>query len=169
MITIRKLSVSLFVCWLAIAATALQADDTQKPPSYVPAKLHLGIGCPIGTVYTVDLEGEVLKYEIDRDGEDRKEKKIKPTPQAWRQFWKALDQARVWQWRPEYGGVGHDGADWSIEIERSGKAGRRLQTRGHNTYPDDKDVRRISEVEPSRTFKAYLQAVRNLLGGEAFR
>jgi hypothetical protein len=91
---------------------------------------------------------------------------ITPTAQQWQEFRRALEDLNVWQWQSQFINYDvFDGTAWSFSIEY---IDRGLTARGSNGYPDD--LGKFSkEIEPTKTFRAYLAAVQRLLGGKDFK
>ena len=58
-----------------------------------------------------------------------------PSAPVWKEFWKSLDQEKVWEWRTEYPGRSgaRAGYDWSLAIVRGTK---KVTSRGLNAYPN---------------------------------
>jgi hypothetical protein len=153
-----------------------RVPDKQLPGSYLPRALNLYIGGAILlNNYSVTSSGDTLVYTAevpDRATNSAKKttKTIRPSASQWRQFWKEMDDIRVWQWRPEYDLPGvADGTFWSIDMAF---AGRRARSRGHNNYPDalrELDLATGLGYAKGGRFDRYLTAVRALIGGETFR
>ncbi len=155
------------------------AVDKQLPNAYLPTNFSLYIGGRIFPPnYDVELQGDSLVYRAETyEGpvESPKVKKtsrvIKPTPDQWRQFWKAMDEIGLWAWKSDYDSPGlADGTHWGVEI---GRVRKTIKSRGQNNYPGA-----VGRIEPgttvrtyeeSPTFKKYRSAVEALLGGAPFR
>lgn len=51
---------------------------------------------------------------------------------VWREFWKLLQQAKVWEWHDNYESASEDGYMWSLELEQGALT---LNSRGSNANP----------------------------------
>jgi hypothetical protein len=178
----RKLIQPALACWLCFAVAHAQPPGTkrlppvpgkQTPGSYLPTALHLYIGGAILlNNYWVESRGETLIYTAEvLDPTTRSPKKvtktITPSAHQWQQFWNAMDEVRLWHWRPEYDVPGlADGTYWQIDIAF---AGRRITSHGHNNYPGAIDRQTGQGFAKNGPFDRYLKAVGALLGGEVFR
>jgi len=54
--------------------------------------------------------------------------------EMWRDFWKLLQQAKVWEWQDNYELAFEDGYQWSLELEQGALT---LNSQGSNTNPGD--------------------------------
>ena len=128
-------------------------------PEFIPEQFAADIGRQgRGPVYSVQLQGTTLQY-----AKDKTVRKITPTKEQWRAFRRALDEANVWGWRPEYRANVTDGTAWSLRIKYSDHA---LNVKGHNAYPDH--AGNPNEILETRSFTRYLLAVQQLLGNRPF-
>jgi hypothetical protein len=153
---LRSWSVTLL---LALWTIVLQAGE----PPFMPQQLKISIGGFTGTSYSVTLKNEKLLYWSS----EQRSKTIKPTPAAWQEFRKTLDELSVWKWRDRYINKSiMDGNSWSFEISY---ADHSLKTYGSNSYPGP--VLKTNSGYPSftPTFNRFLAAVEQLLGGKEFR
>jgi hypothetical protein len=146
----------------------LKAPGKQLPSGSTPNRLHLYIGGFLGAAYWVDLQGDTLTHRVRRYDSEAKgmretvKEHIRPSAAQRSQFWKALEEARLWQWRPHYPPPPNlaDGTQWSVDMEW---AGRRIRSTGDKNFPGG------SSVPPgSGLFEKYLAGVRALLSGEHF-
>jgi hypothetical protein len=108
------------------------------------------------------LEIETLQavLEADRAGEDpfamlaarRNTTTMRPHPRAWASFWRKVDAAGVWDWKPRYLDPGAlDGTSWTLTLEHDG---RRVQSSGSNAYPPGwKQVQRALEQLSGKTWR----------------
>jgi hypothetical protein len=105
--------------------------------------------------YSVEADGEHLVWRFGR-GEDVEEHELTPAPEEWARFWRALDQAGIWQWHARYETDGVvDGTCWHVAAEHDGK---RVESSGANGYPASPGP------DPSRTFATFCRAVSELSG-----
>ena len=75
---------------------------------------------------------------------------VAPLPKEWEEFWKTIDELKVWNWDKEYINQGiMDGTQWELKIKRQGKRRRRIF--GSNAYP-----------EPNGTFTNFIKALNRL-------
>jgi hypothetical protein len=99
---------------------------------------------------TVDIEwdGKALNYLRTRTSEDPAQKAIKfsvtPPEQAWKEFWRSLDQEKVWNWLSDYGCKSDvsEGFAWSFMIARGAKS---VKSSGTNSYPGMVEIGRPSD------------------------
>lgn len=149
----------------------------QLPSAYLPTSLKLFIGGRIFPPnYWIELQGDSLTYRAqtyDDPGKSLKETSriVKPTPDQWRQFWKAMGEIGVWGWKSDYDLPGvADGTFWAAELSRGRQT---IKSRGQNNYPGA--IRQVLPgsdiplIEQGPTFKKYLSAVETLLGGAPFQ
>ena len=73
-----------------------------------------------------------------------------PLPKEWEEFWKTIDELKIWNWDKEYFNK-HimDGTQWELKIKRQGRRRRRIF--GSNAYP-----------EPNGTFTNFIKALNRL-------
>ena len=82
----------------------------------------------------------------------------RPTAAEWSQFWRAVDEAGVRRWRPQYLAEGvMDGTGWALRI---GGGAFHVESNGSNAYPDRFGFEH--ELERPPTFEAFVAAVRQL-------
>jgi hypothetical protein len=146
------------------------------PSQYLPTGLKLSIVGATPPTYSVELKGPSLVYRVrqfDPEAFDMREvdRTITPTASQWLRFWKAMDAAGVWGWRPSYTDTSVvDGTDWKVDIALGD---RKIVSSGHGAYPadpaDDDGDDDGSASEADGPFKTYLNAVEDLLGGARFR
>jgi hypothetical protein len=103
-----------------------------------------------GPSFSVEKDGPVLLYKTYGSGYSRKKtRKVKPSPQEWKRFWRACDQIGVWKWRPRYeNSTVNDGFSWRVLIEFDHK---KFESSGSNDAPTG--------------LKDLLKSVSELLGG----
>jgi hypothetical protein len=119
------------------------ADGPDPRPSTFVAQTHSGFS---GRSVRVELKGGALFYQADAARAVR----IVPTASQWRAFRRALDEAGVWSWRPDYHRNVSDAESWWLRIEY---ADRSLKSEGYAAGPE------------GRSFNLYLFAAQRLLGG----
>ena len=68
------------------------------------------------------------------------ERALRPTEDAWRRFWTAADELRVWQWKPPRL-FPHDGHPWRLTLER---APRRLSLEASLEYIEEDELVEIT-------------------------
>lgn len=88
---------------------------------------------------------------------------VTPTAEQWKQFRRALDDVKVWQWHKSYSIQGvSDGLAWSLHIKYSDK---QLNSEGSNAYPVPDDPPREKEGPAQTTaYKQFKAALDALLG-----
>ncbi|WP_287409583.1 hypothetical protein [Oceanithermus sp.] len=127
-----------------------------KPPAssepFLPERLDLGIGSVDG--YRIFWDGGALVWQrTSAAGEVLQGTRLQPSEEAWRAFWRALDELDVWNWEPyyepDYPTCG--GTQWAVWIEHGG---RTLKASGRDAWPPG--------------FERYLAAVRALAGERPF-
>ena len=58
--------------------------------------------------------------------------------EMWREFWKLLQQAKVWEWQDNYELAFEDGYQWSLELEQGALT---LNSQGSNANPGDETAK----------------------------
>jgi hypothetical protein len=131
-----------------------------------PRGLHIRVGGYPGPWYSVELLGEVLRYEAKGRADLPTDVELfEPTERQWQEFAAALDALGVWRWRANYPNPGvMDGTSWSIDIDYGRVA---IRAGGDNNYPAAGGAP-SGKPEPTREFRGLLTAVRNLIGGRPF-
>ena len=132
---------------------------------HLPSQFRLSIGGYFGRSYLVEQSADELIYHRrDESGQELVET-VAPTKEQWRAFWKKAERVKIWKWQPKYANPGVcDGTNWSVEIEHGCHT---VTSSGNNNYPVTPEEPSF-EPEPGKLFKAYLRAVRSLLGGREF-
>jgi hypothetical protein len=149
---------------IALAVTALQAEAADS--NAIPKSFKAYIGGFGSESYRIELQGrEILYLEFVGNPNRGKRQSIEPTPEQWAKFRAALDKIPVWAWKPRYANK-HvmDGTHWAFAIEYGDHS---LAVEGSNAYPE-KNGSQGHRPEYTAPFKAWLDAVRELLGGSEF-
>lgn len=134
-----------------------------------PDEFYASIGGYMGPSYRVELDDGVLVYtRMDSGYEEAEVVELQPSDEEWSAFLKALDEIGVWSWEEQYrDSEVCDGTHWSFRIEVDG---RRLETSGSNDYPGLSIIEaQEKNEEPHAPFRAFEEAVRELIGGREFR
>lgn len=148
---------------LAGAMSLGPASIAQEPGAATPKVMVFTIG-GLEARYRVEWDGKAVRYEVSGvHAQGRTPKTVTPTEAQWAAFWAALDEAKVWQWGPNYVNPNVlDGASWTLQLEHGTK---RMKSTGRNGYPGDTDVAKMArEPVPSQVFGKTLKAVETLLG-----
>lgn len=87
---------------------------------------------------------------------------LKPDRAHWEEFWRAVDAANFWEWRPEYRTPCCDGTHWSFSAKVSAQSN---QSEGSNGYPGSDG----SNYPRGGQFDLFLQAVQKLTGQPKIR
>ncbi len=141
-----------------------------------PEALEIIIGSTGGSAWGVRLDGVSLAYlcvpyssnEILTRGSSgfpadfgSPQERIAISDEGWREFFAALDAQKVWEWKEHYDS-GSDDADtfWTFSVVRNGELWR---SGGSGSWPGDASVRGYTDE-----FKAFLETVRQLIGGRDF-
>ena len=127
-------------------------SSSSRPPTLLLA----AIGNERDGYRQVRWEGGELDWRFGDESE-----RLVPDQQAWRLFWRAVEQNDVWEWRERYERSGIDGTYWVLELE---VPGRRLSSSGVNAYPPGPR----GSAQPTREFNRFCAAVSRLAGGRAF-
>ena len=172
-----------FMAWVTSASASDQPTKTLPPvpgkslpvsdASKTKVKLRIGGGI-FPPNYFVSLDGDRLIYTVKGyDYATNKElvrtREFRPSPQQWEAFWKSMDEVDVWNWKPSYE---HkrlaDGTHWSVELAHNG---RTIRSQGRILFPGKESQSLETEYTDDRgpIFEKYLEAVRKLIGDEAFR
>jgi len=124
-----------------------------------PTKLRFSIG-GFGPWVEIEWQSTRLIYREGGMGEveARQIFEIIPSARKWLYFWRALDNAHVWEWLPNYRKEIVDGTGWELVLECGGK---RVISTGSNDFPG-------GEGEGSK-FENFLRALRRLTGQRGIR
>jgi hypothetical protein len=146
---------------LAVIWMFLQPIRAEEPkPKFVqkPTVMSVLIGGAFGQSYEVTYDERELRYYSAKNFFELKTTKpviIKPTDQQWQTFFDELERMKAWKWKRDYTNPNvHDGVSWRAFISYETRDARDLVSRGSNAFPTD--------------FKAFLAAVRNLIGDRKF-
>lgn len=124
-----------------------------------PDALHFSIGGFEGICWSIELKAGALHVRSWRAGsKNGNETVVTPSPEAWSQFWQAMDAANVWHWEADYTNNDIlDGTQWGFELAH---AGRHVTSEGSNAYPGHN----APGYEDSPQFLQLLSALRTLSG-----
>ena len=112
--------------------------------------------------YDLELRGDVL-FVNDGERPALASSEVRPSPEDWAEFRRALDAINVWCWRSEYPNPGIlDGTQWSVDIAYPDRS---VHAHGDNNYPGPDGVPNGQPDEPD-TFQSFVCAVSRLLGKE---
>jgi hypothetical protein len=133
-----------------------------------PTALEIYVGSFADTSYGLWWDGDRLVYETFLPGYgDRAQIVLSPSRAQWTRFWKTVDEIGVWNWRSRYDAGERfepaeqirDGTHWSVTLSRSGRS---VESCGDSAGPDSPDL------DESRPFELFVEAVSRLIGGHRF-
>lgn len=128
----------------------------------LPDRFLFGIGGYGGPSYEVEFTAGVLHVRSGvGHGAWREKTTVTPSPEAWSQFWQAVDAIGAWQWQPEY--FDHDvldGTQWELELAHAGSS---VKCEGSNAYPGANGP----SYGRNTAFARFLKAIRTLTGVKA--
>ena len=125
-----------------------------------PDKLHFEIGGFFGENHKIEWRDGYLWYRHEENpGVRPSEIQITPGSAQWERFWREVEAAGIWQWRPNYDSEICDGTQWSLEIQYGD---RRVSSHGSNAYPGSNA--QGPDYSSSFSFKLWLKALRRLTG-----
>lgn len=142
---------------------------TAELDSNAPTTLEIYIGSFADASYGLWWDGNRLVYETFLPGyDDRRQTIVSPSPAQWARFWKTIEEIGVWRWRDRYDAAQRfeppeqirDGTHWSVTLSR---LGRSVESCGDSAGPDSPDL------DDSRPFQLFAQAVSRLIGGRPFQ
>ena len=143
---------------ICLCLQPLRAEEPKPKFVYKPNVISVMIGGAFGQSYEVTYDGRELRYYSAKDFFELKTVKpvvIKPTDEQWQTFFDELEKSRVWEWKRDYFDPNTaDGTSWRAFVSYPTRDARDLVSSGSNAYPSD--------------FKAFLAAVRKLIGGRKF-
>jgi hypothetical protein len=150
-------------CCLVILQLITVAGPVEGKSS-VPQQLDIYVGNPIFGNWTVVLHGRSLTYTQKQPQREDSVLVVTPTDEQWRAFHDALQRLAVFQWQPDYPNNGVvDGTQWGIEIVYPERA---VKSHGDNNFPDAHGKPNASPRK-TRTFQAFVDATKKLLGSES--
>jgi hypothetical protein len=89
-------------------------------------------GGPWGPRYSIRSDGQQVAWE-GTEGDATTISYVDPGPDAWAQFWAAVEEAGAWGWEARYDAPGVlDGTSWSLHLAHEGRA---LDASGSNAWP----------------------------------
>jgi hypothetical protein len=125
-----------------------------------PDKLHFEIGGFFGENHEIEWRDGYLWYRYtENPSVTAVETEITPEPAQWERFWREVEAAEIWQWRPKYDSDICDSTQWSLEIQHGD---RRVACYGSNAYPGS--TAQGPDYSNSVLFKLWLKALRRLTG-----
>lgn len=137
-------------------------QKAQVARSQLPVQFHFAYGAPGMGFWELTYEkgGNVL-YSSGPTPAREQIRRIQVDEERWAAFWKAVHQAKVWDWSPHYkvrrGGVGN--VRWFVILER---APNYVASEGDGAFPP---VGRVQRGEPEvRPFEQLVQALSALTG-----
>jgi hypothetical protein len=164
--------------YLTLAALLLligcAREQTPPPhpvnPVSLPQKLSYDVGGAWGGGSSVRLDGETVILDrhaaMDQRPTAKRPRKIKvrPSDEQWEEFWRRVAILQVFQRKSNYdpaelGVIANDGTQWHLELAYRGK---RVSTRGDNTYPSAKNVKAASFNQ--ERFRMFEDALEKLIG-----
>lgn len=133
-----------------------------------PTALEIYVGGFADISYGLWWDGGQLVYEtFERGYDSRRQTALSPARAQWARFWRTMDEIEVWSWRDRYDAGERfeppeqirDGTHWSLTLSRSGRS---VQSSGDSAGPD------AADLDDSRPFQLFVQAVSRLIGGRRF-
>ena len=146
----------LSIVWMFLQP--IHAEEQKPKFVYKPTVMSVMIGGAFGQSYEVTYDQRELRYYSAKNFFALKTATpvvIKPTDEQWQAFFDELEKRKVWKWKRDYTNPDvHDGIYWRAFISYETRDARDLVSSGSNAYPTD--------------FKAFLAAVRKLIGEKTF-
>ncbi len=136
------------------------SDETCYPPERTsrrivwqgpPRRLHFEYAYRIEPQYTVDWDGESGLLVFSSSVHGVASAKLVVGEEMWREFWKFLQQAKVWEWQDNYELTCEDGYHWSFELEQGAMT---INSQGSNANPGHETAK--------GPFRLLLRALENL-------
>jgi len=137
---------------LALLLLAWSAGCLAQIPKVLVTEIQPGFK----PAHSIQLEGDTLVYTT-RFGAEIQTRKIKPPPERWASFRKAIDRDKVWRWKASYQSGVKDSTRWLVKIEY---ADHSLTSAGLGAFP----ARSSDKALPRYSFTRYRLALQNLLG-----
>lgn len=154
----------LVACAIAVlffsSNATLAADHSSATNSPSPVRLDLlWVGMPL--IASCRITGDEQKLTCFFRQHLPQTYEIAPTKEAWTNFWKSMDQVKVWEWKSRYDNPKvRDGLAWSLEIQRGD---RKVVSGGSNGYPGSGNAK-PGGWGPTALFMEYQKAVEELIG-----
>lgn len=125
-----------------------------------PDKLHFEIGGFFGEKHEIEWRDGCLRHpHAENPGVRPVETQIAPEPAQWERFWREVEAAGIWQWRPKCDSDICDGTQWSLEIQHGD---RWVSCYGSNAYPGSNAPG--PDYSNSVSFNLWLKALHRLTG-----
>lgn len=129
-----------------------------------PQVLEFEIGAYESDSYKIKWEdGKLRLYSGFSHGYFEEPGVLEPEEQQWEEFWKALDEIKIWDWASEYTAPVMDGTGWSLEIMQGKQS---IDTHGHMAWPDPNELSQAVELEETEPFNKLIRALNGLCGKE---
>jgi len=135
---------------LSFAGAALAQGDAVLPKVFV-TRIDPGLQ----PAHSLQLDGTTLVHTI-HFGADIETRRITPSTVQWAAFRRALDEHKVWRWRPNYR-AGAAGTSWSLKIEYPDRS---MASAGVGAVPDPAEDAAL----PKYPFTRYQLALQDLIG-----
>jgi hypothetical protein len=142
--------------------------DTAEVDALTPTALEIYVGSFAEASYGLWWDEDHLIYESFLPAyDDRAQIVLTPSRAQWARFWKTIDEIGVWDWRNRYHAAERfeppeeirDGTHWSLTLS---SGGRSVESCGDSAGPD------ATDLDDSRAFQLFVQAVSRLIGGHRF-
>jgi hypothetical protein len=131
------------------------AAASEVPENLLPTTFrYSSFGISTGTRYSLEWDGEVVKFEKSTIYREPEITKTAPSAEQWQAFWLKMDEINVWEWRGRYDPnfTYCDGGSWAFELEYKGK---KVKSSGSVAHPG--------------SFGEFLKAMLELVGRETWR
>src|SRR5262245_3683177 len=124
-----------------------------NPATHLPKAFRFRTGACMTIGQIFELENGQLRYRTDSNLDGSL---LNPDAAQWEQFWTAIEQAGVWDWKKDYSDYRIlDGDYRELKITH---AGRKLASGGSNGYPGGKGMR----YAKTSAFAVFLRALEQL-------
>jgi hypothetical protein len=159
-----KSLVTALVLLFSFSSSQAEGLPTVAPvdiPASIPL-IKISVGGFLGPSFSIETSRDKIIYtkRMDKVPEIIE---IKPTPEAYAAYKKALDEINIWGWTDTYFNPNvRDGTQWDIEISYTDKT---IKASGSNAYPDETGK---SNQSPTQTayFAKFMEATKALIGGK---